>query len=120
MPTPEQTLAIRRYLHDHHAELRTLLAGRKLRAAMSEFDGNRLTRPPRGFSADSPALSSFSSAASGASRPRFPPSAQPGPRCSATSPPASLWQPPSSTSSTVRFLRPSLQNSRKKPHLFQK
>jgi len=56
MPTPEQTLAIRRYLLDHHAELRSLLAGRKLRAAMSEFDGNRLTRPPRGFSADSPAL----------------------------------------------------------------
>ena len=56
MPTPEQTLAIRRYLLDHHAELRSLLAGRKLRAAMCEFDGNRLTRPPRGFCADSPAL----------------------------------------------------------------
>lgn len=59
-PTSEQLLAIRRYLADpaaaHHAELRALLAGRKLRAAMSEFEGNRLTRPPRGFSADSPAL----------------------------------------------------------------
>ena len=56
MPTPAQTLAIRRYLEIHHEELRDLLAGRKLRAAMSEFEGNRLTRPPRGFSADSPAL----------------------------------------------------------------
>ncbi len=56
MPAPEQLLAIRRYLVDHHAELRALLAGRKLRAAMGEFEGNRLTRPPRGFSADSPAL----------------------------------------------------------------
>ncbi len=56
MPAPEQLLAIRRYLVDHHAELRALLAGRKLRAAMCEFDGNRLTRPPRGFCADSPAL----------------------------------------------------------------
>ncbi len=60
MPTAEQLLAVRRYLADpgaaHHAELRALLAGRKLRAAMDEFDGNRLTRPPRGFSADSPAL----------------------------------------------------------------
>jgi uncharacterized protein (TIGR02453 family) len=56
MPTPEQTLAIRRYLLDHHAELRSLLAGRKLRVAMCEFDGNRLIRPPRGFSADSPAI----------------------------------------------------------------
>jgi uncharacterized protein (TIGR02453 family) len=56
MPTPAQTLALRRYLEIHHEELRDLLAGRKLRAAMSEFEGNRLTRPPRGFSADSPAL----------------------------------------------------------------
>jgi uncharacterized protein (TIGR02453 family) len=56
MPTPEQTLAIRRYLLTHHAELRILLTNRKLRAAMSEFDGNRLARPPRGFCADSPAI----------------------------------------------------------------
>jgi uncharacterized protein (TIGR02453 family) len=56
MPTPDQTLAIRRDLVVHHTELRALLANRKLRAAMTEFDGNRLTRPPRGFSADSPAL----------------------------------------------------------------
>jgi uncharacterized protein (TIGR02453 family) len=53
MPTPEQLLAIRRYLVDHHAELHALLAGRKLRAAMGELEGNRLTRPPRGFCADS-------------------------------------------------------------------
>ena len=56
MPSPAQTLAIRRHLVDHHAELRDLLANRKLRAALSEFEGKRLTRPPRGFSADSLAL----------------------------------------------------------------
>jgi len=56
MPSPTQTLAIRRHLLDHHAELRAFLADRKLRATMSEFEGNRLTRPPRGFPADSPAL----------------------------------------------------------------
>jgi uncharacterized protein (TIGR02453 family) len=56
MPAPEQLLAVRRYLVDHHAELRALLAGRKLRAAMKEFEGNKLKRPPRGFPADSPAL----------------------------------------------------------------
>jgi uncharacterized protein (TIGR02453 family) len=56
MPSPDQLLAVRRYLVDHHAELRALLAGRKLRAAMQEFDGHKLTRPPRGFPADSPAL----------------------------------------------------------------
>jgi len=56
MPGPEQLLAIRRHLVEHHAELRTLLAGRKLRAALSELEGHRLTRPPRGFSPDSPAV----------------------------------------------------------------
>lgn len=56
MPSPEQLLAVRRYLVEHHAELRALLARRPLRAAMEEFEGNRLKRPPRGFSADSPAL----------------------------------------------------------------
>ena len=56
MPAPEQLLAVRRYLLDHHEELRTLLASRKLRAAMSEFEGSKLKRPPRGFPADTPAL----------------------------------------------------------------
>jgi uncharacterized protein (TIGR02453 family) len=56
MPAPEQLLAVRRYLLDHHEELRALLAGRKLRAAMKEFDGNKLKRLPRGFPADSPAM----------------------------------------------------------------
>jgi uncharacterized protein (TIGR02453 family) len=56
MPSPDQLLAIRRHLLVHHAELRALLANRKLRAAMGELEGHRLTRPPRGFPADSPAL----------------------------------------------------------------
>ena len=56
MPAPEQLLAVRRYLLDHHAELRSLLASRKLKASMAEFEGNRLTRPPRGFPANHPAL----------------------------------------------------------------
>ena len=56
MPAAEQLLAIRRYLLSHHAELRRLLAGKKLRAAMSELEGHRLTRPPRGFLASDPAV----------------------------------------------------------------
>jgi uncharacterized protein (TIGR02453 family) len=56
MPAPEQLLAVRRHLLDHHEELRTLLANRKLRAVMQEFEGHKLTRPPRGFPADTPAL----------------------------------------------------------------
>jgi len=74
-----------------------LLAGRKLRAAMSEFEGNRLTRPPRGFSADSPALDLLLCRQWGVSA-TFPADAQPGPRCCATSPRASRSQPPSFTS----------------------
>jgi len=56
MPSPEQLRAVRRYLLDHHTEFRAMLARRKLCTAMDEFEGNRLKRPPRGFSADSPAL----------------------------------------------------------------
>jgi uncharacterized protein (TIGR02453 family) len=56
MPAPEQLLAIRRHLLTRHAELAALLAAKKLRAALQEFEGNPLTRAPRGFPADSPAL----------------------------------------------------------------
>jgi uncharacterized protein (TIGR02453 family) len=56
MPSPEQLLSVRRYLLTHHAELSALLASLKLKARMNEFDGNRLTRPPRGFPPDSPPL----------------------------------------------------------------
>ncbi len=56
MPAPEQLLAIRRYLLTHHAELRRILAGRKLRAVLSELEGHRLARPPRGFVTSDPAV----------------------------------------------------------------
>jgi uncharacterized protein (TIGR02453 family) len=56
MPTREQLLALRRHIAANHAELRGLLAGKKLRAAMSELEGATLTRAPRGFPPDSPAL----------------------------------------------------------------
>ena len=56
MPSPEQLLAVRRHILIHHAELSALLNGRKLKAAMHEFEGHRLTRAPRGFPADSPAF----------------------------------------------------------------
>lgn len=56
MPGREQLLAIRRHLVEHHAELRKILAGKKLRAVMQETEGHRLTRPPKGFAADDPAI----------------------------------------------------------------
>jgi uncharacterized protein (TIGR02453 family) len=58
MPSAGQLLAIRRHIEAHPAELPALLANRKLKAALSEFEGerNRLTRPPRGFAPGSPAI----------------------------------------------------------------
>ena len=56
MPGPEQLLAIRRHLLTHHGELRRRLENPKLKAVMSEFEGARLRRPPRGFAADLPGM----------------------------------------------------------------
>jgi uncharacterized protein (TIGR02453 family) len=56
MPEREQLLAIRRHIEIHHEDLRKILASKKLRNLMSEFDGQKLTRPPKGFPQDSPAL----------------------------------------------------------------
>jgi uncharacterized protein (TIGR02453 family) len=56
MPEREQLLAIRRYLAVHHAEVRGLLKDRKLRRTMEAFSGVPLTRPPKGFPKDHPAM----------------------------------------------------------------
>jgi uncharacterized protein (TIGR02453 family) len=56
MPEREQLLAIRRYLVDHHAEFRKIMAGKKLRSLMQETETMSLTRPPKGFAADHPAI----------------------------------------------------------------
>lgn len=56
MPEREQLLAIRRHLSGHHAEFRRLVSGKKFKSLLHETDGMRLTRPPKGFSAEDPAL----------------------------------------------------------------
>lgn len=56
MPEREQLLAIRRYLLDHHEEVRRRLQDKKLRRVMREFDGASLTRPPKGFPKEHPAM----------------------------------------------------------------
>jgi uncharacterized protein (TIGR02453 family) len=56
MPEREQLLAIREYLFVHHAEVRRLLMQRKLRRTMESFTCMPLTRPPKGFSKDHPAM----------------------------------------------------------------
>jgi uncharacterized protein (TIGR02453 family) len=56
MPEKEQLAAIRHWLLDHHTEFRKLLARPAMRRAFTEFEGNALTRPPKGFPPDHPAL----------------------------------------------------------------
>jgi len=56
MPEREQLLAIRRYLAQHHEEFRRVMMGKKLRLLMNEYDGASLTRAPKGFPEDHPAI----------------------------------------------------------------
>ena len=56
MPEREQLLAIRRYLADHYEEFRRVMKGKKMRSLMTEDDGSSLTRAPKGFPEDHPAI----------------------------------------------------------------
>jgi uncharacterized protein (TIGR02453 family) len=56
MPEKEQLAAIRHWLLDHHEEFRKLLRKAAIRKSFTEFEGNALTRPPKGFPCDHPAL----------------------------------------------------------------
>jgi len=56
MPEREQLLAIRAHLAEHHAEYRKLIAAKKLKATMELFDGRSMTRGPKGYPADHPAM----------------------------------------------------------------
>lgn len=56
MPPKEQLYAIRQYLVEHHAEWKRLIENKKLRAKMTLHDPQSLTRPPKGFPAEHPAM----------------------------------------------------------------
>jgi uncharacterized protein (TIGR02453 family) len=56
MPEKEQLAAIRHWLLDHHAEFRKLLKRPTVRKLYDEFEGNALTRPPKGFPAEHPGM----------------------------------------------------------------
>jgi uncharacterized protein (TIGR02453 family) len=56
MPEKDQLAAIRHWLVDHHTEFRQLLQKPAVRKAFIEFEGNALTRPPKGFPKEHPAL----------------------------------------------------------------
>jgi len=56
MPERDQLMAIRTFLLDHHEELRRLLKDKKLLRLFTLDHGEMLTRPPKGFCADHPAI----------------------------------------------------------------
>jgi uncharacterized protein (TIGR02453 family) len=56
MPEKDQLAAIRNWLLDNHAAFRKALQTAAIRKTFTEFEGNALTRPPKGFPCDHPAL----------------------------------------------------------------
>jgi uncharacterized protein (TIGR02453 family) len=56
MPERDQLRAIREYLLLHHAEVRGMLDNRRLRHAMQTMNGLPLTRAPKGFPKEHPAM----------------------------------------------------------------
>jgi len=56
MPEKDQLAAIRNWLLEHHREFSKLLRNPKVRGAFEEFEGNALTRPPKGFPSEHPGM----------------------------------------------------------------
>jgi uncharacterized protein (TIGR02453 family) len=56
MPEKEQLAAIRNWLLDNHVAFRKLLNRPAVKKTFSEFEGEALTRPPKGFPCEHPAM----------------------------------------------------------------
>ncbi len=56
MPEKDQLAQIRHWLLDHHSEFRGLLKKPAVKRTFTEFEGNALTRPPKGFPAEHPGM----------------------------------------------------------------
>jgi uncharacterized protein (TIGR02453 family) len=56
MPEKDQLAAIRHWLLEHYAEFRKILRTTAIRKTFGEFEGNALTRPPKGFPCEHPAM----------------------------------------------------------------
>lgn len=56
MPEKDQLTAIRKFLLEHHEEVRALLNDKKLRRVLHAFEGLALTRAPKGFPKEHPAM----------------------------------------------------------------
>jgi uncharacterized protein (TIGR02453 family) len=56
MPEKEQLAAIRHWLLDHHEEFRKALNRPAVKKTFTVFEGEALTRPPKGFPCEHPAM----------------------------------------------------------------
>jgi uncharacterized protein (TIGR02453 family) len=56
MPEKEQLAAIRHWLLENHVAFRSLLDKPAVRKTFKEFEGEALTRPPKGFPCEHPAM----------------------------------------------------------------
>jgi len=56
MPEKDQLAQIRHWMLDHHEQFRKLLKNRRVRSTFEEFEGNALTRPPKGFPSEHPGM----------------------------------------------------------------
>jgi uncharacterized protein (TIGR02453 family) len=56
MPEKEQLAAIRHWMLDNHAAFRKLLSRPAVKKTFKEFEGEALTRPPKGFPCEHPAM----------------------------------------------------------------
>src|ERR1700761_9021692 len=56
MPEKDQLAAIRNWLLENHESFRKLIQRPIVRKHFTEFDGNTLTRPPKGFPAEHPGM----------------------------------------------------------------
>jgi len=56
MPEKEQLLAIRHWMLENHAAFRKIVRTSTIRRIFDDFEGEALTRPPKGFPPDHPAI----------------------------------------------------------------
>jgi uncharacterized protein (TIGR02453 family) len=56
MPGSTELLAIRSYIAGHHEQLREIVSKGAFRKLFGELEGERLSRPPKGFASDHPAI----------------------------------------------------------------
>lgn len=55
-PEPDQIRVVRSHLLEHHERFHKLVTGKALVAALGPLQGDRLSRPPKGFLPDTPGL----------------------------------------------------------------